>query len=94
MLRTPDFLGHAVMHYHDMIESYFAALDEHEYTLQIFKVFLFSLIFLVVMTLYVVVLKFVVQRMSTKYTSSRFLYVGQLYYYILLVLTNCRGETN
>ena len=85
MLRTPDFLGHAVMHYHDMIESYFAALDEHEYTLQIFKV-LFSLIFLVVMTLYVVVLKFVVQRMSTKYTSSRFLYVGQLYYYMFWYL--------
>jgi hypothetical protein len=85
MLRTPDFLGHAVMHYHDKIESYFATLNEHEYTLQTFKV-LFSLIFLMVMTMYVVVLKFVVQRMATKYSSSRFLYVGQLYYYMFWYL--------
>ena len=85
MLRTPDFLGHTVMRYHDMIELHFTESSEYHTTMQTFKV-LFSLIFLVVMTLYVVVLKIVVQRMSTKHTSSRFLYVGQLYYYMFWYL--------
>ena len=84
MLRTPDFLGHTVMRYHDMIELLYES-SEYTPTMQTFKV-LFSLIFLVVMTMYVVVLKIAVQRMSTKHTSSRFLHVGQLYYYMFWYL--------
>ena len=55
MLRIPDFLGHTVMRYHDMIELQFTEASEYHTTMQTFKV-LFSLIFLVVMTMYVVVL--------------------------------------
>ena len=84
MLHIPDFLGHSMMRYFDFLEE-IMNLAEHKQSLQVYKVFC-SWVFLVLMTTYMMVLKSVVRRMGRKYTTTRFLYIGQLYYYMFWYL--------
>lgn len=86
MLHAPDFLGHSMMRYFDYLEDALGlATPERKQSLQVYKV-VCSWVFLLLMTTYLLTLKYVVQRMATKYTSSRYLYVGQLYYYMFWYL--------
>jgi hypothetical protein len=83
LLRVPDFLGHASLHYLSQAHKH---LDPTWATL------LLSFSFVIAMEIYTRVLLVVTAHMTTANIFPRFLFVAQLYYYLfwymmLMVLT-------